>query len=230
MTDVAGKRILITGASGALGSRIAQRLSQNGATVVLSGRDANKLQQLGLNAEMYTLDLSVPGAAGSLMRTVSENGPVDGVVAAHGVVAFGNASDLETTTMLKLIETNLTSVMELLSSAYPSLLASAQAGNSPFAVTISGVIADMPTASMAGYGAGKAGLKSFVSALQREWRREGIRVVDTRPPHTETGLASRAIAGVAPAFPQGLNPDAVADRIVLAITSDEKDVPSESFS
>ena len=69
-----------------------------------------------------------------------------------------------------------------------------------------------------------------MSATQRELRREGIRIVDTRPPHTETGLASRAIAGVAPAMPQGLDPDVVAARIVAAIVNDEKDVPAEAFS
>ncbi|MEK7662631.1 MAG: short-chain dehydrogenase, partial [Actinomycetota bacterium] len=67
-------------------------------------------------------------------------------------------------------------------------------------------------------------------ATQRELRREGIRVLDTRPPHTETGLASRAIAGVAPTMPQGLDPDAVAARIVAAIVNDDKDVPAELFS
>jgi cyclic-di-GMP-binding biofilm dispersal mediator protein len=82
---------------------------------------------------------------------------------------------------------------------------------------------------MAAYGAGKAGLKAFMMAGQRELRRAGIRLVDARPPHTETGLASRAIAGMAPTMPQGLSPEAVAGRIVGAIVADEKDVPADAF-
>lgn len=230
MTDLAGKRILVTGATGALGSRIATLLAGAGAQLVLTGRDAQKLQALGLNAELFTLDLAQPGAAASLVQTVTSSGQLDGIVVAHGVVAFGPVAELSGSTVQTLTVLNQTSVIELIQSAIPALLAAKAAGSEPFILTISGVIADMPTAGMAAYGASKAGLKAFVAATQRELRREGIRVVDTRPPHTETGLATRAIAGVAPAFPQGLEPDAVAVRIVAAITTDEKDVPADSFA
>lgn len=230
MTDVSGKRILVTGATGALGSRIAQLLHSAGATLVLTGTNPEKLQSLGLPVELYALNLSLPGAAASLIQTVTSAGQLDGIVAAHGVVAFGPVAELDAQTLQQLQAINQTSPIELITSAIPSLSAAKAAGSEPFVLTISGVIADMPTAGMAAYGASKAGLKAFVSAAQRELRREGIRIVDTRPPHTETGLASRAIAGVAPAMPQGLDPDAVAARIVAAIVNDEKDVPAEAFS
>jgi short-subunit dehydrogenase len=230
MTDLAGKRILVTGASGALGSRIASLLAGAGAQLVLTGTSADKLQALGLNAELFTLDLSLPGAAGSLIHTVTAAGQLDGIVVAHGVVAFGPVSELSSQALQSLQALNLTSPIELITSAIPALSAAKAAGSEPFVLTISGVIADMPTAGMAAYGASKAGLKSFVLATQRELRREGIRVLDTRPPHTETGLASRAITGVAPSMPQGLDPDAVAVRILAAIVTDEKDVPAELFS
>ncbi|MBU6265658.1 MAG: SDR family NAD(P)-dependent oxidoreductase [Actinomycetales bacterium] len=230
MTELAGARILVTGATGALGSRIAGQLAAQGAQLVLTGRDADKLQALGIPAELFTLDLSLPGAAASLIQTVTAAGQLDGIVVAHGVVAFGPVAELDSQTLGTLQALNQTSPIELITSAIPALLASKAAGREPFVLTISGVIADMPTAGMAAYGASKAGLKSFVSATQRELRREGIRVVDTRPPHTETGLASRAIAGVAPTMPQGLDPDAVAARIVAAIVNDDKDVPAELFS
>ncbi|MDH6536276.1 SDR family NAD(P)-dependent oxidoreductase [Aurantimicrobium minutum] len=230
MTELAGARILVTGATGALGSRISGHLAAQGAQLVLTGRDADKLQALGIPAELFTLDLSLPGAAASLIQTVTSAGQLDGIVVAHGVVAFGPVAELDSQTLVSLQTLNQTSPIELITSAIPALLASKAAGREPFVLTISGVIADMPTAGMAAYGASKAGLKSFVSATQRELRREGIRVVDTRPPHTETGLASRAIAGVAPTMPQGLDPDAVAARIVTAIVNDDKDVPAELFS
>lgn len=230
MTELSGARILVTGATGALGSRIAGQLAAQGAQLVLTGRDADKLQALGIPAELFTLDLSLPGAAASLIQTVTAAGQLDGVVVAHGVVAFGPVAELDSQTLGTLQALNQTSPIELITSAIPALLASKAAGRDPFVLTISGVIADMPTAGMAAYGASKAGLKSFVSATQRELRREGIRVLDTRPPHTETGLASRAIAGVAPTMPQGLDPDAVASRIVAAIVNDDKDVPAELFS
>ena len=66
--------------------------------------------------------------------------------------------------------------------------------------------------------------------LRTEARRSRVRVVDARPPHTETGLAGRPIAGTAPRLPQGLVPQAVADRILRAIVDDELDLPSTAFA
>ena len=73
-------------------------------------------------------------------------------------------------------------------------------------VNISGVIAEQGLAGMAAYGASKAAVRSFDEALAREARRRKIRVIDARPPHTETGLATRPIAGQAPRMPVGLDP------------------------
>jgi cyclic-di-GMP-binding biofilm dispersal mediator protein len=84
-------------------------------------------------------------------------------------------------------------------------------------------------AGLAAYSASKAAFFAFNQAISRELRRDGIRVIDARPGHTETGLAGRAIGGVAPAFPTGMSADQVSDRIVKAIVEDEKDLPSSAF-
>jgi short-subunit dehydrogenase len=83
---------------------------------------------------------------------------------------------------------------------------------------------------MAAYSAAKAGLTAFDAALATELRRRRIRVLDVRPPHTETGLATRPVAGEAPRLPQGLDPDAVAERVVRALADDERDLPSTAFT
>ncbi len=46
--------------------------------------------------------------------------------------------------------------------------------------------------------ASKAALTAFDRAAARELRREGIRLVNVRPPHLDTGLETRPIAGSAP--------------------------------
>jgi cyclic-di-GMP-binding biofilm dispersal mediator protein len=97
-------------------------------------------------------------------------------------------------------------------------------------VGISGVIAEQNLPGMSVYGASKAAVRSFDEALAREARKAGVRVIDARPPHTETGLASRAVAGTAPKFPVGLDPTAVARRIVQAIADGETDLPSTAFT
>jgi cyclic-di-GMP-binding biofilm dispersal mediator protein len=54
-------------------------------------------------------------------------------------------------------------------------------------------------------------------------------VCDARPPHTETGLATRAVTGQAPKLPQGLDPAIVVARIVQAIEQNERAVGSDQF-
>ena len=83
---------------------------------------------------------------------------------------------------------------------------------------------------MAAYSASKAALTAYDAAAGRELRRAGIRLVDARPPHTETGLAERPLAGTAPRLPPGLDPDTVAARVIAALLDDERDLPSTSFS
>ncbi len=76
----------------------------------------------------------------------------------------------------------------------------------------------------------KAATSALFLAAAKEARKHKIRVLDIRPPHTETGLAQRAIAGVAPKMPNGADPDAVAQRIVEAILGNERELPSSAFS
>ena len=112
---------------------------------------------------------------------------------------------------------------------HPALLASAEKGNEPFFLNISGVVAEQPMAGLAAYSASKAAIYAFNQAAAKELRRVGIRVIDARPGHTETDLASRAIFGTSPAFPTGMDASAVAARIVEAIQSDERDLPASAF-
>ena len=83
---------------------------------------------------------------------------------------------------------------------------------------------------MAAYAASKAALTAADKALTRELRRCGVDVIDIRPPHTETGLAGRPLAGTAPPLPQGLDPDAVARQILDAVESGRPELASTDFA
>jgi short-subunit dehydrogenase len=218
MSDVNGAVVLVVGASGVLGAELARQLESEGATVLRAGRRAERLS----GPDAFVADLTDEAAAAA-------NGRRDGMVIAAGVVAFGPAGEVRDDTLRQLFETNALAPMRLIREATPHLAASGAAGGKPFIVTLSGIVAESPTAGLAAYSASKAALAAFVQASSRELRRSGIRVLDARPGHTETGLATRAIAGTAPAFPEGLDPVAVAERIVRAIRDDEKDLPSTAF-
>jgi cyclic-di-GMP-binding biofilm dispersal mediator protein len=227
--DIIGNRILVTGGTGVLGGLIASQLREAGARTVVVGRPGDRLNEALGHSEGFGVDLAVPGAGSALIEAILAAGPLDGIVLAHGVVAFGNITETAPSTVAELTAINQSSVIDIVTAAIPALRESKANGHEPFIATISGVISESAMAGAALYGATKAAVRHFVSAGQRELRREGIRLFDTRPPHTETGLASRAIAGTAPNFPAGADPEAVAARIVSAILTDETDVPSTSF-
>ena len=220
MTQLTDAVVLVVGANGALGSRIATRLEDAGATVVRTSRRGGP-GLLAVDLEGDTSEV-VP-------HVLATHGRLDGVVVAAGVVAFGPIAELTDTTLKTLGEVNAWGPIRVIRDALPALTASAVAGGEPFVVTLTGVVSESPMAGLVAYSASKTALAGFVAAAAREVRRTGIRVLDARPGHTETGLASRAIQGVAPTFPQGLNPDDVAARIVRAIIEGEKDLPSSEF-
>lgn len=218
MTKLEGAVVLVAGASGGLGSRIAHQLEMAGATVARVSRSSGS-------------DLSTPSAIdAAVATTVAHHGRLDGLVIATGVVAFGAASDLEPRTVEELFAVNSISPILLITASAPHLEASAKEGREPFVVTLSGIVAEAPVAGLAAYSSSKAGLAAFVTAASREYRRAGIRLVDARPGHTATQLSQHPIAGTAPQFGAALDPDAVAARIVRAIVDGEKDLPSSAFA
>ena len=227
MTDLNDAVVLVLGASGGLGSRIAAMLEDEGARVVRAARRPDSLS----GPDAYLADLRTEqGAASLVAAALQAHGRLDGVVVAAGVVAFGPADEVSDDTIAELVETNMLGPIRALRDASQALAESAAAGREPFVVTISGVVSESPTAGMAAYSASKAGLAAFVSAASREYRRRGVRVLDARPGHTDTGLATRAVEGTAPAFGAALEPDDVAARIVRAIVDGEKDLPSSAFT
>lgn len=221
MADLSGSVVLVVGATGGLGSLLSQQLEAAGATVLRSGRTSATL----------AADLRDDSAAATLIEAAAAvHGRLDGLVIAAGVVAFGPASDVSDATLRELFDVNTLAPVRLVRAATPHLAAAAQSGGAPFVVTLSGVVAESPTAGLAAYSASKAALAAFTQAASRELRRASIRIIDARPGHIETALSTYPIEGTAPAFPAGLAPEAVAARIVRAIVDGEKDLPSGAFS
>ena len=203
-----------------LGARIAAHFATAGARVSAIVRDHTRLD--GSSVSQYALADVIDHAA--LSTAFASVAPFDGVVNATGVVAFGNVAELDDATLARLFSVNAVAPVVMLRECAPHL------ADGGFFVNLSGVVATQPVAGMAAYSASKAAAWAAMSAAARELRRRRIDVIDARPPHTETGLATRPIAGVAPKMPQGLTPDAVAARIVAAVVAGERDLPAESFT
>ena len=218
--ELQGAHVVVVGASGGLGAQIAAELARAGARVSVIVRDHTRLD--GANVSQYALaDVTDHEALRTAFASVA---PFDGVVNAVGVVAFGNVTDLDDATLARLFAVNAIAPIVMLRESAGHM------SDGGFFVNISGVVATQPVAGMAAYSASKAAAWAAMTAAARELRRRRIDVIDARPPHTETGLATRPLAGVAPKMPEGLSPVAVAARIVAAVVSGERELPTEAFS
>jgi cyclic-di-GMP-binding biofilm dispersal mediator protein len=213
------KIALVAGGTGGLGGLIATELRGRGCIVTTVSRSHSS------DTAHISADLRSPEAISDVMNTIVErHGALDIVINAMGVVAFGPLDTTSIDTIEELFLTNTFAHIFLMKEA----LKCARQGS--VLVGISGVIAEQNLPGMSVYGSSKAAVRSFNEALTREARRSGVRVIDARPPHTETGLATRAIAGDPPRMPAGLAPIKVAQRIVQAIADGETDLPSTAFS
>lgn len=225
VSSIAGMSVLVLGATGGLGGAVAVEMARRGARLTLVGRRVDALWALPVEGSRHVLDLRSPEAcAAAVAAAVAAHGRLDVVINAVGVVAFGPVDELSIDTMEELFLTNTFIPIMIARAALPVL----QPGG--VLMNVSGIVAESNLAGMAAYGASKAAVRSFDQALGREARRRSIRVIDARPPHTETGLADRAIQGTAPRFPTGLSPADVASVLCAAVERGATDLPSTAFA
>ena len=227
MTLFAGKHILVVGANGAFGSEFCDQLMNQGALVSGTARTAES--SVRLRADLHQrliLDLESASSIEQLAAFIrGQAEPLDGIVLASGLVAFGSMVDTPSAVSARLMQVNATGQIQLASALLNKLALSSE----PFVVSISGVISELPMAGLAAYSASKTAIAGYAVAASKELRKFGINWIDARPGHTESGLAGRAIFGTAPNFGTGKMVSDVVRRIVNGIANGERDLPSTAF-
>jgi len=217
--ELSGAVVAVVGATGGLGTEICRALGERGCTVI-------RVNRSGGDGVDLAVDVRDARAGDALVALATErHGRLDGVVDAAGIVAFGDLADTDDVVIEELFLTNAMGPMWLAKRVAPMLRDS-----QGFFVNISGVVAESPMPGMAAYSASKAAAAAAMEAVRRELRRGKVQVIDARPPHTETGLATRPLAGSAPKMPDGLSPQVVAERIVAAIVAGEPVVAPDAFT
>ena len=205
MRDLQGAVVVVVGATGGLGREIMDDLRRRGATVIGAGRGGPDL----------IIDIRDPDAGDAVVRAALDaHGRLDGVVDAAGIVAFGDLVATDPVVVEELFLVNALGPLWLAQRVLPTL-----AESSGFFAAITGVVAEQAFPGMVGYAASKAALSHALAGLRREARRSGVQVLDARPPHTETGLVDRAIAGVALLVSLDDPERVIALVLVLALTT-----------
>ena len=219
--DLTDKRFLIAGATGVLGGLLARDMAAAGVKLALAGRDEAKLSELGeeLSAATAALDFAHPDSAQQCVETAAQAlGGLDGLVLATGAVAFGEAGEIGDDVVADLFAVNTLGPIKLIRAALGRI-------KTPGAIVgLTAVVADHPTAGLAGYSASKAALSAYLTALRRERRRDGMVVLDVRPQHMDTGFADRALAGAPSRLPEPGDHHAVAAQIIAALREDRREL------
>ncbi|MFD9850106.1 SDR family NAD(P)-dependent oxidoreductase [Streptomyces parvus] len=212
---IEGARILVPGATGAIGSGLAERLHQRGAHIAIAGRDGAALAWLaGVLGEVPArhFDAYDLNACADTVTWGHEalNG-LDAVVVCVGVAGFGPAETVGDAVAEHLVTVNALAPMAFLRAALPLL----PRGGAVAAVT--GIVVDATPAGMADYTASKAALAFWLSSVRREQRRKGVNVLDLRLDHVESGFAQRAVVGRPPTLPRGQSVQEAVDKVMEAL-------------
>ena len=231
MSSLAGKHVLVVGASGAFGSEFCNQLMAQGAMVSGTARSAETSARLrGDLHQRLILDLETPASIDQLANFLkSETDSLDGIVLAAGLVAFGTIGETPSNVTNRLMQVNASGQIQTVAALLPKLVESANAEREPIVLSISGVISELPMAGLSSYSASKTALLGFAQAAAKELRKAGVSWIDARPGHTESGLAGRAIFGTAPSFGQGKTVQEVVTRMISGVINGERDLPSTSF-
>lgn len=216
--------IAVVGATGGLGQEFVNQLQAKGARPIGFARQNARLANLRVPSA--AVDIADPGAGKIIIDLATEYyGRLDGVINASGTVGFGDALETTADEYQQLMLLNALGPIGLTQD-----VAEALAETRGFMLHISGVVSEQAYPGMSAYCASKSALAAFIASSRREFRRKKISLFDARPPHTETGLATRPLFGQAPKMPTGLAPCDVVARMITAIENGELDLPSTSFT
>jgi short-subunit dehydrogenase len=219
--NLAGRKALLTGATGGLGRAIASTLAARGMQLVLSGRKAAALEALAaeLPGEHATApaDLAEPGAAEELAAGAGE---VDILIANAGLPAAGWLTDFSPEQVQRALRVNLEAPMLMARALYPGM-AERGAGHLVFIASLSGKAAS-PRSSI--YNATKFGLRGFALGLRTDLAGLGIGVSLVTPGFIrEAGMFAESGAKPPPGMGTG-TPEQVGEGVAKAIVGNRVEV------
>jgi NAD(P)-dependent dehydrogenase (short-subunit alcohol dehydrogenase family) len=182
--DLEGKVAVVTGATSGIGRAAALQLAEQGATVIIHGRDAER--GAAGSARFVGADLNQPAEA---LRLANEVGEVDILVNNAGFAWFGPTEKLPADTLNQLFAANVQAPYLLVSVLAPKMVARGY-GVIINVASRAGAVGQPTTAA---YGATKAALASLTRSWSTEFGPAGVRVNSISPGPVYTNAAEREL-------------------------------------
>jgi len=223
------QRILITGATGGIGSLLAKSLASKGARLILTGRNAEKLHQLqqSLQQQGHTVmtivsDLTQAKSDEKLLSQIESTlGGLDLVICNAGVLEFTALDQQSDDKVDAIIQTNVTALIKL----SRTVLKRFKQNNAGHFVFVGSIFGSLGFPHFATYCASKFAVHGFSQALRRELVDTNIKVTYVAPRGIKTPMNNSNTRAMFEATGSKMDdPQTVVDQIVSAIEKDKQEV------
>ena len=180
MEKLNGKKILVVGATGGIGSSLVKLLHQSGASLFISGRNSQQLQdlsqQIGLDSSrVAAVDITSSTEVEQLAVQVNaEMGTLDMLINASGLGIIKPIEQLSLEDFMQSLQTNLVGAFLLVKAFLPAM----KEVKKGLIINIPGVLGKVPMAGAAAYSASKYGLVGMMQSIREELKRTEIRITN----------------------------------------------------
>lgn len=184
-----GKTILVTGASSGIGRAIAIECSKSGATVYLTARNKERLEETLSSMEagqhkIITADLTNQQEVANLAETIEK---LDGIVLNSGINDKSIIKKLDNEFISMMMDTNFSGPAMLMQ----ALLKNKKINKTASIIFMSSISAFYPSVSNAMYAASKAAINQFAKVLALEVLTLKARVNCIQPAFVETEMLKK---------------------------------------
>lgn len=219
-----GKHVLVTGASGGLGSAMVRRLAELGAHMVVTSRSMKALDELislvpGRRQIIpLTADLSIAGESEELAsKALDVLGFIDVLFNNAGVGYFALMEEAKVESLRHIFEVNTFSPLVLIMALVPHM----KARGGGRIINIVSCAGRVPIPTVGVYGGSKSALAAMTNTMRFELAPSGIDIVNVYPgtigtSFEENALRERARPGLCPADKCGIPRFDMADRVLSA--------------
>jgi len=192
MTDLNGKNIIVTGASGGIGNSIIEKLNQAKANILASGTRIEKLEELKEkygNIKTLKFDISQSDKIEEFIENATKElgGSLDCIVNNAGITQDNLAIRMSLEEWQKVIDINLTSTFLMSKSAIKKMLKN----KSGKIVNITSVVGHTGNLGQANYTASKAGIIAMSKSLAIEYAKKNININCISPGFIKTAMTDK---------------------------------------
>lgn len=229
--DLAGKRVLVTGASQGIGRALCTVAAAHGCKVVAAARSKELLDELvaeiraeGGTAEAVVADVTIAGDRAAMIAAARKHyDGLDVLVNNAGIGATGHFMESRPETLRQIFEVNYFGLCELTRLAIPEL----KKGQHPLIINISSVVGRRALPARGLYSASKFALAGWSEALRLELSLVGIDVLVVNPGLTQTNFSKNlleATARIRYDHLRGMTAEQVAKRTWSAAAKNWKEI------